>query len=275
MDRRIERAERSKAALKNAFLELVVTKDPEEITVVDNDECVIKINGIEYDDFWGYVVKVYFENKSEDKTFMFTAQEASVNGMDWPVLCIEEVAPGKKANEDMNFLDDDLNELIPVFTDIEVTFRVYDSNDWSADDVVLETVHLYPFGEENASVFVREPQSTDIVLVDNDDITVIATSCEEDSIWGYVVKIYIINKTDLTLMFSADEVSVNGFMCDPYWGKSLSPGKTAFSNMTWSSSDFEDNGITEVEEIEMLLRVYDYDNWLSDDIYNETVTINP
>lgn len=35
MDRRIERAERSKAALKNAFLELVVTKDPEEITVVE------------------------------------------------------------------------------------------------------------------------------------------------------------------------------------------------------------------------------------------------
>ena len=35
MDRRIERSERSKAALKRAFLELFHSKEPEEITVVE------------------------------------------------------------------------------------------------------------------------------------------------------------------------------------------------------------------------------------------------
>ena len=35
MDRRVVRAQRSKAALKEAFLELFQTKEPEEITVVE------------------------------------------------------------------------------------------------------------------------------------------------------------------------------------------------------------------------------------------------
>ena len=31
----------------------------------------------------------------------------------------------------------------------------------------------------------------------------------------------------------------------------------------------------EVEEIEMVIRVYDSNNWSADDIFNETVTLNP
>ncbi len=52
-------------------------------------------------------------------------------------------------------------------TDIELTFKVYDSNDWSADPVGKETIHVYPYGEENAVAFVREAQATDNVIIDN------------------------------------------------------------------------------------------------------------
>ena len=45
--------------------------------------------------------------------------------------------------------------------------------------------------------------------------------------------------------------------------------------MCWSETSFEENEITEVEEIEMLIRVYDSEDWLADDIYSETVTLNP
>ena len=44
---------------------------------------------------------------------------------------------------------------------------MYDSNDWSADPVGKETIHVYPYGEENAVAFVREAQATDNVIIDN------------------------------------------------------------------------------------------------------------
>ena len=41
-------------------------------------------------------------------------------------------------------MDNTLKEYGVEFTDIAMTFRVYDSNDWSADAVAQETVHVYP-----------------------------------------------------------------------------------------------------------------------------------
>lgn len=64
-------------------------------------------------------------------------------------------------------------------------------------------------------------------------------------------------------------------MCDPFWGITLGAGLADFSDMCWSETFFEENEITEVEEIEMLIRVYDSEDWLADDIYSETVTLNP
>jgi hypothetical protein len=248
----------------------------EEITVVDNEQCLIKITGIEPDNMWGYTLKTYLENKSADKTFMFSIDSAAINGVQADPFFATKVAAGKKSNEEISFSDSNLSANgIDDFTDIELSFRVYDSNDWSADSVARETVHVYPFGEESATAFVRENQSTDTVVVDNDSATVIVTGYSEDSIWGYTVNLYLINKTDKELTYSVDEASVNGFMADPFWASSVSAGKVAFASMSWSTSDFEENDITTVEEIEMKLRIYNSDDWSADDIFNETVTLNP
>ena len=124
---------------------------------------------------WGYTLKTYLENKSADKTFMFSIDSAAINGVQADPFATE-VAAGKKSNEEISFSDSNLSANgIDDFTDIELSFRVYDSNDWSADSVARETVHVYPFGEESATAFVRENQSTDTVVVDNDSATVIVT----------------------------------------------------------------------------------------------------
>ena len=247
----------------------------EEQTVVDNDDCVIRITGIDPDNIWGYTLKAIIENKSADSTYMFSIMSGAVNGVSYDPLFVKEVAPGKKANEDISFSNDDLDKTIGEFTDIELTFRVYDSDNWSADDIAKETVHIYPFGEEKATLFVREAQPTDTVVVENDDISIVVINYEEDSIWGYMANLYLINKTDKNLMFSADDVSVNGFMCEPFWATSVGSGKSAFSSVSWSSSSFEDNGITHVDEIEMTINVYDYDNWSADSVFKDTITLNP
>ncbi len=247
----------------------------EEITVVDNEQCTIKITGIEPDNMWGYTLNAYLENKSEDKTYMFSVQNASVNGLQTDPLFATTVAAGKKSNEEINFSEDLSSYGLTDFTDIQLTFRVYDNDDWMADDVALQTVHVYPYGEDKATTFVRESQSTDHVIVDNENVTIIVTGYDEDGIWGYTMHLYLVNKTDSEVMFSVDDVSVNGFMADPFWAASVAAGKAAFSDVSWSDSTFEENDITTVEEIEMTWSVYNNEDWTQDDIYNETVVLNP
>lgn len=247
----------------------------EEITVVDNEQCTIKITGIEPDNMWGYTLNAYLENKSEDKTYMFSVQNASVNGLQTDPLFATTVAAGKKSNEEINFSEDLSSYGLTDFTDIQLTFRVYDNDDWMADDVALQTVHVYPYGEDKATAFVRESQSTDHVIVDNENVTIIVTGYDEDGIWGYTMHLYLVNKTDSEVMFSVDDVSVNGFMADPFWAASVAAGKAAFSDVSWSDSTFEENDITTVEEIEMTWSVYNNEDWTQDDIYNETVVLNP
>lgn len=247
-----------------------------EVIAVDNDFCMIKITEIVPDDMWGYALKAQFENKSSDKTYMFSVENAAINGVQCDPFFATEIAAGKKANDEITFSNDELEENgVGAFTDIELAFRVYDSDDWLADPVAAETVHIYPYGEDKATVFVRESQPTDNVILDNEYVTVIVTGYENDDIWGYTANLFLLNKTDKNVMFSIDEASVNGFMADPFFADSVSAEKCAFSSVSWSDSTLEENGITEVEEIEFVLRAYDDDNWLGDNFANEVITLNP
>lgn len=247
-----------------------------EVVAIDNDECMIKITSIETDNIWGYTLKAQLENKSSDKTYMFSVENAAINGVQCDPLFATEIAAGKKSNEEISFSDDELEENgVGEYTDIELTFRVYDSNNWSADDVSKATIHIYPYGEDKAVEYIRKEQPSDNVIIDNEYITVIVTGYEDDSIWGYTAKLFLMNKTDKTVMFSADEVSVNGFMADPFYATTVTAGKCAFSSMSWSDDILEENEIIDIDTIEFKLRAYDEDNWLNGDFANETITLNP
>lgn len=119
------------------------------------------------------------------------------------------------------------------------------------------------------------PAFREITLVDSDDVTVKITGIEEDAIFGYTLKVFIENKADKELMFTTENVSVNGFMCDPFWAATVDAGMKANEEISFSEKDFEKNGIETVEKIQLTLRAYDNDDWTADDIVNETLTITP
>lgn len=128
-------------------------------------------------------------------------------------------------------------------------------------------------GETTAAT--TSPVFGEIVLVDNDDCTFKITGVDESSIWGYTLKVFLENKTDKELMFTLDNTSVNGFMCDPYWAESVAPGMKSNTTVSWFETDFEENGIETVEEIIFTLRVYDNNDWAAADILKEEFTVNP
>ena len=247
----------------------------DEITVVDNEACKIVITELDPDSSWGYTVKAQMENKSSDVTYMFSVDSAPVNGVQTDPFFATEVAAGKKSNEEISFMDAALNENnVGDFTDIELNFRVYDSNNWEAEDVANESVHIYPYGEEKAVQYVREPADTDNIIVDTEYLTITVIDGDMDDYGDYVLNMYIQNKCDSDLMVSIDEASINGFMIDPFWASSVKAGKCEFAQVSWLGSDLDTNGITEVTDVEFKITSYkDGSDYSGENLVDQIVNI--
>lgn len=248
-----------------------------ELVAVNNSECMITITSLEEDEIWGLVINIQLENKSSNKKYMFTTSSIYVNGVYCSSSLVKEVAAGKKANDKIYISDSDFEyEDIGEYSDIELAFRVYNSDDWLEDDVVNESVHVYPYGQNNAFIYNRPSKATDEVIVDNAYVKVIVTGYEMDDLFGYVVSLYLINKTDKAVTFNVEDASINGFMLDPFFARTISKGKQAFAELDWSIYDLEENNITTIEEIEFLLEAHEENDWFGENYFvNQTITLNP
>lgn len=246
----------------------------ETVVIADNNQCVVKIVGMERDPYFGNTLNVYMENKSLTKTYDFSVMEAYVNGVAWSPFYIKEVGPRKNETEKMQFVSDSLDERIPEFTDIELIFRVSDSNDSKAEDVVHETVHVYPLGKDKAKPYVHEAKSSDFVMEDNKDFSAIVTGYPTDEAGGLITELFLANKTDAKLIFWIANVTVNGKEIDPFWAQGLNEGKMVYSKIFFTQSDFDKLGIKEVESIRLTLCVMDYD-MTGSFVYEKDFTLTP
>lgn len=249
-----------------------------DVVLVDNEFCSFKIVKAENDKIWGLTLKVLCENKTADKKLMFSVDDAVVNGYAVSTLFAQTVAAGKKANDDITFSSSDMME-IGLTTADEITFalRIHDYDDWTASDYVKETFTIYPTGMTADQIVIPERKTTEEeqIIADNEYCTFIILSAEEDKIWGYTLKCYIENKTDTEIICSWNDTSINGFMIDPLWAKSLTSGMRCYSDIHFSKSRFEENGITVVEEIDFMLRIHDNNDWMRDDFIKEKFTYKP
>lgn len=114
-----------------------------------------------------------------------------------------------------------------------------------------------------------------IQLVDNDAVSVHITSVKNNEHLGMQLGIQCVNKTDRTLMFSWDMVSVCGFMYDPLWAEEVAPGKTLNSTVDFDTYALEQMGIASVDEISFTLRIFDSENWMEKPLVQENCTIYP
>lgn len=115
----------------------------------------------------------------------------------------------------------------------------------------------------------------ELVLIDDENCTFKVTAVDTDGLFGYTLKVFLENKTSAELIFSVDDVSVNGYMCDPFWAATVSAGKKANEEISFSEKDFETNGIAEVNDITFTLNIYDSNDWEAEDLVNQTFTVNP
>lgn len=254
-----------------AASDVIDEENTEERIIVDNENCFFSIKGMRDDEIWGYTWDVYLENRT-DKTMMFSLNDVCVNGFVCDPYWAEEITAGMKSNASISWMDNSFEQNgITNLTEVEFVFSVSDSDDWLAEPVLKEKYVVYPQGEEAVEAFERIPVEGEQIVVDNEYCTLIVTGFAEDDIWGYGMNVYLENKTDKKVMFSTDNVAVNGYMCDPYWATTIPAEKRSNTALTWFSNVFEENGITQVEEITGVIKVCDEETFT--EYVNETFRI--
>lgn len=116
----------------------------EPMVLVENADICVKITGVENDPVWGYTLNVYLENKT-DKELMFTVDDVAINRYMCDPFWAETVAAGMKSHSSINWFESSLQQnSISDVEEISFTLRVYDANDFFAEDVFLESFNITP-----------------------------------------------------------------------------------------------------------------------------------
>lgn len=237
--------------------------DFEEMTVLDTEECAVKITAVgeETDEYTGeekFSLTVNMENKTPDRTFCFRADSLSVNGLVTSAyFSSADILPQKKANEKVEI---DLGELkalgVTDVTDIEIFFSVVNTEDYS--NVAWQAVHVYPYGEEKAASYIRETKDTDVIFADNELATgtVVGYGPQSDYGFGtdvYTAELFLQNTSDQDLLYTFSDMSVNGYMVEPYINFVdriyIPAGECGFMSLVWEKETLESCGIETMESL--------------------------
>ena len=136
------------------------------------------------------------------------------------------------------------------------------------NEVMEETEDVTPVEEEP----VKEEQISQ-VLYDEDGLKITFTGMYIDELWGDLqVKLAIENNMDRGITIQTRDESIHGYMIEGIFSADIMPGKKINDKVTYTESDLKENGIDEVETIDMTLRVTDEETW--DEIKEIPVTLN-
>lgn len=237
----------------------------DETVILDNSDVVIKAVELVDDSFWGPALKLNIENNS-DKNVNVGCSALIVNDYMIMDLFASEVAAGKKTNENLNLFASQLKAAgIDNIGKIEMYLRLSDSDSY---DTIYESDCITIETSEYANMDVTANDSGKEIYNDN-GIRVVAKYVDEDSFWGKSVLLYLENNRSDNVSISVDDMSINGYMVNPYFSSTVYAGKKAINDITLMSSDLESNGITSVDEIELAFEIRDADT------YSEIVKTEP
>ena len=242
-----------------------------------DETCAFTVTETEFNEHLGLRIHVLCENFS-DSPLLFTWNNTAVCGVMYEPFWAEEVAAGKKVNSIVDFDTYELEQMgVESPDEITFTLAVTDSEEFLDGPMVRTGFVIYPTGKTADQVVYPEyvHKNGETVITENDVLTFIIESVEDEVSEFYTLNCYLANHTDKNLMVSWDGVSVDSFMVDPFWAASVSAGKQLYTQVSFLRSDLEEQGIEDVSEIEFTLLAYDDDNWDADYLLSETYTFNP
>ncbi len=231
----------------------------EEQVLIDQDG--LKVTAKEYvvDPIWGPGVKVLIENDS-DKNLGVSCNALIVNNYMVTDLFSKTVAAGKKANETLNFLSGSMEKAgIDTPGQIEIYFHVFNSDTYeSVFDTDCVTIKTSAY-DTMETVKLDDGHE----LYNEDGLRIVGKYVDENSIWGTAVLLYIENNTGKNIGVQADDMSINGFMVQPFFSATVYDGKMSINDITIMQADLDNNDIKSIDEIELKFHIYDSSTYMT------------
>ncbi len=273
--------------------------DPAGSVLMDNEGCTITVvkcmpsanntSGIN-----GFAYQLSFENKSDTDLTLKIDNSLAING-----FYIEYYNGGEAVIE--AGVEETAYIFVPfayfeniasTFEDINVvefTLSVYETD---VGDILIYkegeeepefynpivTAVIYPKADTAQTVTIpaRPSSENEVELANNDDFAFIVTGFDNTGegvygyLYGYVVYVYIENKTDHILFFDIENTMLDGNAADLYWGSLtyLPANQRAVIALQWP---LDSNGavITEASEIQFDLTVKNYNTGDSIDGFDQ------
>lgn len=198
---------------------------------------------------------VVIENETE-QTICVQVRNLAVNGIMYDAMFSCEVAPGKKANDSIDFMNSDDRIDFSSISELEFCFHIFDYDSWEtmidSDPVVLA---LNPD-------FKYELNTAGDVVYDANGIKITYQGLGEDWL-GLDVLFLIENNSDNCINVQTRDSSVNGYMIDAIMSTEVLPGKAAYTSMEFLNSFLEENEIEKdgIEEVEFYFHIFDNNTW--------------
>lgn len=229
----------------------------EEQVLYDENDIKITATGME-DSLFGTDLKLLIENNS-GKSITVQARNSNVNGYMVDTMMSADVASGKKANDSLTFQTSGLKDSgIEQIAEMEFSFYIFDSDTW---DTILET-DLITVRTSIADGYVQNYDDSGNLLVEAEGVKIIGKGLSaNDSFWGPGLILYIENNSEENVTVQVRDVSVNGFMVSSSMSTDVLIGKRAITAVQFFSTDLEDNGITDIENVELYFHIFKAENW--------------
>ena len=228
-----------------------------ETVLLDDKDIKITATGLE-DGLFGTELKLLIENNSSANVTV-QARKTCVNGFMVDSMLSADVAAGKKANDSLTFTTSGLKDCgIDTIATMEFSFHIFTTEDW--EDYLNSD--LLSLNTSAADTYTQTYDDSGEVFYDQNGIKIIGKGLStEGSFWGPGLILYIENSSDKDFTVQVRAVSVNGFMIEPILSQDVLVGKKTLTAVTFFDTDLEENGITDISEIEASFHVFDMDSW--------------
>ena len=87
--------------------------------------------------------------------------------------------------------------------------------------------------------------------------------------FGKDIVLYIENNSGKDITIQTRDESVNGYMVTANMSQDVMSGKRAIGKVTLFQSSLDENGITNISDVELYFHVFDFHTW--DDIFDTDV----
>ncbi len=230
----------------------LIPMDP--VILLDTDQCYVEVNGYDLEREPGYLyLQATVTNKTQSLLCFIGRIETNGLALDYSVYT--EAAAGETVTDSFAIFVEDAERLgVDPVTDVAVTPIVYFDNVYE-DQTVYETVHVCPYGQEDAYTLEWQPEENDIVLFDTKDAAAYILGFEPSAVKAQFlgINLMLVNKTETDIIFFSptfmtyrDDGTSYAFSCR------VPASGVAAATVGWTEEEYHKRDVTDASQLQTI-----------------------